>query len=251
MGNQTREPVRFSHLKQMARSPAHYIESLRGRPDTASLRRGRIVDALVFGETPVVFDGTRRSKAYEQFEAQHEGADIFTISEYEDARPIADSILKNPEHSEAARLLRGGAIKTRIFWEWLGRARTGEPDVAGEFLVDLKVTRCAQPDVFKRDALRFAYHAQLADYRNGLILSGAQPPSECYIVAVETAPPYPVTVLRLTERTIEQGERLCRLWMERLLACEAANYFPGYVQSFVDFDIENELDLTFGDEEAA
>jgi hypothetical protein len=247
----SREPLRFSNLKYMSKSPAHYLESLKGRPDSAALRRGRIVDKLVFGEKPTVFAGDRRSKAYKDFEAANPGADIFTDSEFYDAKAMADSILLNPEHSEAARLLRGGVIKTRIFWDFLGRACSGEPDVAGEFLVDLKTTRCAQPELFKRDADRFAYGAQLAWYRQGLILSGAQPPSACYLVAVETAPPYPVVVLRLTERKIEQGERLCRLWMERLLACEAENCFPGYVQSFVEFDADTELDLTFGDEEAA
>lgn len=248
----SREPLRFSNLKYMSRSPAHYLESLKGRSDSAALRRGRLVDTLVFGGKPTVFPGaSRSSKAFDEFEAAHPGEDIFLASEFYQGKAMADSILLNPEHSEAARLLRGGVIKTRIFWDFLGRACSGEPDVAGEFLVDLKTTRCAQPEVFKRDADRFAYAAQLAWYRQGLILSGAQPPSECYLVAVETAPPYPVTVLRLTERKIEQGERLCRLWMERLLACEAEGCFPGYVQSFVEFDADTELDLTFGDEEAA
>jgi len=37
--------------------------------------------------------------------------------------------------------------------------------------------------------------------------------------------------------------------MERLLACEAANEWPGYAQSIVDFDVPDELELDFGDDE--
>ena len=241
-----REPVRYSHLKAIGRSPAHYIEALKGRSDSAAFRRGRIVDTAVLGgEQPTVYDGTRRGKAWDAFQAEHPGADIVSATEYADAQPIIASLTERPEHRAALEILRSGRVKERLFFEWLGRPCSGEPDVAGEFLVDLKTTRNAQPDAFKRDALRYGYHAQLAWYRLGLILSGTQPPAQCYIVAVETAAPYPVTVLRLTERTIDMGERLCRTWLERLIACESANQWPGYAQSIVDFDIETEVELTF------
>lgn len=242
-------PVRFSHLKHIARSPAHYRAALTASFDSTSLRLGRIVDVGVLGgPEPVIYDGTRRGKAWEQFRDQHGGLEIVTASEVESAQPIIDAVLG---HEAAMSLLRSGAIKKRLHWDWLGRACTGEPDVAGRALVDLKTTRDAEPGRFTKQALWYSYHAQLAFYRLGMVSSGAEPPAQVYIVAVETAPPYPVTVLQLTERAIEQGERLCRLWMERLLACEATNEWPGYVQSVVDLDVPDDLELTFGDEEAA
>lgn len=249
MGNETREPVRFSYLKNMAKSPAHYKAALNVPFDSASMRLGRMVDVGVLGGSePIIWDGSRRGKAWEEFRDGHPGAEIVTASEYEAAQPIIQSV-RNHEH--AMYLLTSGAVKKRIYWEWLGRACTGEPDVAGKYLVDLKTTRCSEPGRFSRQAIWFSYHAQLANYRLGLILSGAEPPTQLFIVAVETTPPYPVTVLTLTERAIEQGERLCRVWMERLLACEASDEWPGYVQTAVDLDIPDDLELTFGDEEAA
>lgn len=249
---QQSDPVRFSCLKNMSRSPAHYIESLRGRADSLSMRIGRIVHMTVFGQTPIVFPGTRRGKEWDAFAETHAEEDIFTTSEYDAALPIISSLLDNPEHWHAKELLTRGVAEKRIDWKWLGRACRGTPDVAGEFLVELKTTRNAQPEWFAREALFRSYHAQLAWYRQGLVLSGAQPPGLVYIVAVETSPPYPVVVRILTERAMQQGERLCRLWMERLLACESSGSWPGYVQSAVELDVPDELELTgFEDEEAA
>lgn len=241
--------VRFSSLKQIARSPAHYKASLNWSADSASMRLGRIVDVALLGGPPlVVYEGSRRGKAWDEFKSQHDGSEIVTASEYEDAGPVIDAVRA---HEHAMFLLGSGTPKKRIFWDWLGRACSGEPDVQGKYLVDLKTTRCAEPNRFSKQAMWLSYHAQLAWYRQGMLLSGAEPPAQVFIVAVETVAPYPVTVFSLTERAIEQGERLCRVWMERLLGCEATNEWPGYVQSAVDLDVPDELELTFGDDEEA
>jgi hypothetical protein len=205
--------------------------------------------AVLGGPSMVVYDGTRRGKAWDEFKAAHDGAEIVTATEAAVAAPVIEAVMR---HEHAMHLLGSGTVKRRINWSWLGRECSGEPDVAGQYLVDLKTTRCAEPGRFTRDAIWRGYHAQLAWYRNGMLLSGLEPPTELFIVAVETSAPYPVTVLRLTERAIEQGERLCRVWMERLLACEATNEWPGYVQSSVDLDVpDDDLELTFGDDEEA
>lgn len=245
-------PVRFSELKHIARSPAHYQYALRhGRRDSISMRIGRIVDAaLLGGREPLVWDGTRRTKAYDAFEEQNPGADIVTMAEVEMARPVIDALVARQDVMD---LLNSGVKQKRLHWEWLGRPCTGQPDVHGRLLVDLKTARCSEPGRFTRQGTWLAYHAQLAWYRMGMVASGLQPPGQVLLVAVETEPPYPVTVLSVTERALDQGERLCRSWMERLIACEAVNHWPGYVESVVDFDVPDELDLDFGgdDEEAA
>jgi hypothetical protein len=74
-------------------------------------------------------------------------------------------------------------------------------------------------------------------YRRALIECGFGTPASYWIVAVESAPPYPVTVFRLTDNAIEQGERACRAWLERLLVCESADCWPTYTEAAVPFDI--------------
>lgn len=245
-----REPVRFSRLKLMAQSPAHYIHAVtHPSAPSVAMRRGSYTDALLFGTAGgwAVYDGQRRGKAWDAFELEHAAKQTITASEAAPCAAMANMLSK---HSEAMELLRNGTRQNTIGWRFLGRECSGTPDVWNRTrVVDLKTTRCSEPRRFVRDALFRAYHAQLAWYLDGVRLCGAGTPSEAYIVAVESTPPHPVTVLRLTDNAIDAGRKACRIWLEQLLACEAAERWPGYVESAVDFDVETDVELTFGDEE--
>lgn len=236
-------PIRFSHLKLMAKSPLHFRYAAdEAGEQTLSMRLGSFSHALLFGQPLAVYTGkVRRGKEWDEFEAAHTGKAIVNRREYDEARRMADSVLSC---REAVELLNCGPREQTIDWSILGRSCSGTPDVRGsEFIVDLKTTRDSDPERFVRDGLRRCYHAQLAWYMDGVIASGLGIPTRAAIVAVESAPPHPVTVLHLTDRAIEQGRRLCRLWMERLLTCEASDSWPGYAQTGVPFDVPDDDDL--------
>ena len=240
------EPVRFSHLKNIAKSPAHYRESLlAGSRQTLQMRKGSYADAIVFGTDSewAVYEGSRRGKAWDDFELRNAQKQIVTASEAGPCEAMAKAVLAHPE---ARQILRGNTVcQQRIEWSWLGRACAGTPDVQhAEYIADLKTTKCSDPRRFIRDGTFRAYHAQLAWYLDGCRARGGRQ-RDVFIVAVESAAPYPVTVFKLTERALEAGRKLCRIWMERLLTCERDWAWPGYVQSVVDFDVEDELELNF------
>jgi hypothetical protein len=69
--------------------------------------------------------------------------------------------------------------------------------------------------------------------------------AKALIVAVETVPPYNVTVLELTDRALDVGYRTACGWLEQYKVCAASGEWPGYVQGPVTFDIEPEMDLDF------
>jgi hypothetical protein len=241
-----REPVRFSSLEKIAQSPAHYQVAAR---QTATMRKGSYSHALLLGTSDhwAIYDGVRRGKEWESFKADHDGKEILSRSESSDAIALAEAVER---HRDAMALLREGEQEKRLEWEFLGRNCAGTPDVRhADRIVDLKTTRCSEPGRFVRDATFRLYHAQLAWYLDGVTLSGVGTPREAWIVAVESTPPYPVTVLKLTDNALNAGRRACRLWMERLLACEAADSWPGYCEAAVDFDVAEDVELSFGGEE--
>ncbi len=244
-------PLRFSHLKAIARSPLHYQHALScPLEDTKALRMGRAVDAILFGTCGVVdYNGQRRGKEWAAFAAANAGAICLNATEAAQVRGMAKAL---EQHSDAMFLLGGTRQKT-IRWTLSGRACEGTPDsFQGIVLADLKACESSQPERFPWKGRRFAWHAQLCWYAEGLELSGHTRPTELYNVAVESKAPHPVTVFELTERAKDEGARTWRLWFERLRVCEESGVFPSYAAGRVPFDVpevEGSFSLTIGGEE--
>lgn len=246
------EPVHFSDLRHMSRSPAHYRYSAdHGVSESRAMRVGSCVHAIVLGGVYHHYDGERRGKAWSEFRDAHDdGRTIVTTSELEDALMIAQAVMSSRTVQE---LFEGVTEREKLIrWTYLGRECSSRLDAIGPSrIVDLKVTSCTDPDRFSRHALKSAINAQLAFYLQAM---GRPLTSAAYVVAVESTPPYPVTVMLATERAIEAGAKLCRVWMERLLCCEAADEWPGYTQEIVPFDIpdwDEDLTLQIDGEEVA
>lgn len=246
------EALRFHNLKAMGQSAQHCFQSFQhGREESLALRLGSGTHALLFEQPVVVFTGkVRNGKVWDAFKAEHAGRLILNAKEHAKAKAIAQSIRNHPI---ASRLLFAPDTihESPIYWEQDGRRRRSTPDARSKaHLVDLKTTRCAEPERFARDARFRGYHAQLADYRAAMVASNGYAPKDCYIVAVESVEPYAVTCLRLTERALEIGDRMCRGWFERFRACEESNTWPGYCESITDLDVpDDDIDLLFGDED--
>lgn len=243
-------PVHFSNLKAMASCPMRYAFELeRERAETKALRLGSAVDAILFGTCGVVgFDGQRRGPEWRAFASANAGAICLNNTEHAQVAGMAQAI---EARQDAMDLLVGERQKT-ISWKIAGRACEGTPDVfTADRITELKTCRTSHPDRFVWDARRLAYHAQLAWYAEGLAQSGRQRPSTAYIVAVESVAPHPVTVFCLTDRALDQGARLWRIWFEQLRACEESNAWPPYAESAVLFDLpeEDSTSLLIGGEE--
>ena len=244
------DPIRFSRLKALALSPAHYKYGLTA-PDEPSraMRIGTAVHAAVLGDNPAldVFPGpTRRGKEWEVYKAAHAGQTILARDEADEVVATAAAVEANPA---ALKLLKQPHREERIAWKWLGLDCAGTPDAwDGTTVVDLKTARTAQPERFGKEVFWRYYHAQLAWYCNGLELSGRAKPERAYIVAVETAPPYPVVIYEITETALAQGFARCREWMERLKGCIENDYWPGYSDAVVPIEGITEMpDLTFAE----
>jgi hypothetical protein len=247
-------PARTSHLKQMARSPAHCRHSiLNDWEQTLAMRLGVGTHSLLLGGPPVLLCPTkqRRGKDFDAWKArQVEGAIVLTKKEYAKAHAMAASVRAN---QQAAQVLfaPGTIYEDTIYWEQKGRKRRSTPDARTKsHLVDLKTTRDASPEKFHWDAIRMGYHVQLADYANAMEWDGGSQPKDVYIVAVESKEPFLCTVHRLTSGSLERGSKLSAEWLDKLIECEATGVWPGYADQILDFDVPPDpVDLVWDDED--
>jgi hypothetical protein len=235
--------LHFSELKAHAKSAAHVkLATLGARTITDVMRIGGVADSLVFdcGKSHVLYEGRRdaRSLAWQQFQEEHAGKYIVIQPELDRATGAAEAALADPV---AQRVLEGCRFQQVMQWEAYGlpcaagiKGERGGFDALGpDSIADLKVTRSAEPEELSRHILNQHWHAQLAWYRTGARSLG-RTVDVCRIIAVESAPPHNVTVMRIPERWLTAGEQLCALWAERHRACEAADSWPGYVQDEVE-----------------
>lgn len=240
--------IHFSNLKQFALSPAHYKASF-ATESTRSMQRGSLVHAVLLEKFDgVVWEGKRTTNAWKDFESANRDRWIVTSTEMREALTIADAVRADP----VASPLLEGLREFDWIWEINGRTCKGTMDVnGGTFINEIKTTRCAHPEWFQREALRRKYHAQVAWYKDGLTIGSPSRADkiESVITAVESAPPYAVTVLRLTDKLLDSGRALYRSWWEELRVCEASNEWPAYTQSVVEFDVAESSWDDDGDDE--
>jgi PDDEXK-like domain of unknown function (DUF3799) len=247
-------PVRFSRLKKMDDSPAHYLHGY--GPETDPMAKGTALHAFMLGgsERVVVYEGgprNPRGKKWLAFQEEHEGKHIIIPSQL----AIVDGMRRSIEaHPRAMELLDDGIQETRITWDINGRACAGTPDVVlpknrRKRLVELKTCVTSNPRRFKWHALKQGWFAQVAWYADGLERSldyAHGPVDEVYIVAVESKPPHPVTVFRVRQSMLQRGREQYRIWFDTLLACEAADDFPAYATGDVDIEDDDDSGLDWG-----
>lgn len=250
MKRETWPPQRehISELANMQLSPAHYRAAYTDpRESTPPMNFGTAVHALLLGGARVgIFDGpARRGKAWEDFEAANADKDaILTAPELARAMRVVEAVRADPV---AAPLLEGERERS-LEWSAYGIQCAGRIDVVNkDGLTDLKTCSLAEPFAFTRRGLSSYMHAKMAWYQRGA-KENKLPHETLRLMAVETKPPFAVTVFVLTPRAIEQGDKMVRRWVEKLKNCRASNHWPAYSQCPVDFDVPDDLTLTYGED---
>ena len=241
--------VRFTSLKWMAVSPLHYKNALENPFDpTPAMDFGTLVHEIVLGgDGFVVWPGDRRAgKEWDTFKAANQGKLIVKRDEFARAEQAALAVLANPD---AARLVRESQRERS--WEAIvfGREARGRIDMSGSDTAELKVTPMVDPIRFQRHAMRMGWHSQVAWYQEARRMMG-EDPGRGLVIAVEPKPPHAVTVFRFGARALEEGLRQCRLWVERLNQCEAADHWPAYSESIVEIDIAESVEMDLEGEAA-
>lgn len=238
--------VSKSHLDLIARSPLHYwaryLDPDRVAPEpTAAMRLGTALHTHVLElsrwdeEIAVAPPMDRRTKAGKEswaaFEAAATGRTVITADDAEEVMAMGRAVMRHP----AAAMLLGlpGKAETTHMWT---DASTGleckcRPDWLtddGSIVVDLKTTKNASIQGFKRSVVDYRYHVQAGWYLHGLEQATGRRPDQFIFICVESTVPYACAVYAADAEMIERGHDQAMRDLAKLAVCKAADHWPSY-----------------------
>ena len=246
------EAVNASRLKLMGISPAHYLRAGEHGQSTSSraLSIGSIVHCAAL-EPDTINDRYRvmptyhlddqnltktgqptmsKNTAYyrrraEAFKKKHPDCEIVTQDIYDQVQAIMLSLQRAPD--SMGLLQAEGKSEVSIRWDDpdTGTPCKGRIDrQSGKRLIDIKTTRSLSD--FATQIARLKYHMQLAHYQAGWqALTGDLP--EVWIIAIENEQPHCVHAARLSDDALEDGEKLRREYLHKLVSCQQSRTWPG------------------------
>lgn len=243
------QAVNFSRLKNIGRSPAHYLAALKGAvTETDEMRLGRAVHLAIF--EPKIFEKcvvrwegkVRNGKAWEEFEADHCGELILTAKQHADCLELSAAVRRHPL---AKPYLTEGASEVTLRWD-LEKTADGFPGwkfpckgrvdrLTPNFIADVKTTFDAEPEHFAKSAWNLDYAVQGAWYVDGhKAITGRRLPY--VLIVVEKEPPFEVLVFRLSDLSYRLGRERYRTWLDTLAHCNREKRWPGYAEGELELD---------------
>lgn len=238
----TKIPLRAHVLTKMAApsiARAALLEEVDEDPNDAK-DKGSTTHALCFNsQAVVVYPGaTRRGKEWEAFAAEHDGCRIVLQGEYEVCARMSDAVRRHPV---ARDLLENATFEQPRFATMNGRLCRGTPDIVGDgYFADLKTGRSADPRRFRYNARDYYYDCVMSWYQRITSMP------EAFLICVEKTKPYPVTVFRLNQRTLAQGDAFMMDAFGRFLECERKNHWPEYADQIVELDVPERTSVSIG-----
>lgn len=242
----TKIPLRSHVLTKMSAPIVARASLVEDEEDpTAAQDKGTTTHALCFNtQTVVVYEGAvRRGKEFDKFADEHDGCRIVLRAEYELGARMSDAVRRHPL---ARKLLEGATFEQTRLFELDGRICRATPDIVGaDYIADLKTGRSADPRRFRYNARDYYYDCAMAWYMRSVPQA-----KQAFIICVEKTKPYPVTVFRVNERTLQQGEAFNAEAFGRFRACERSGVWPEYADAIVDLDVPERTAVSVGYTEA-
>lgn len=229
-----------SLLKDILVSPFLYKHRREApKPDTDTLRAGRIAHAALFEPDTVPLryavwpskneEGKKQIRSggkWEAFVAANPGRTILTEEQYHTALRLRDAVRRHPE---AKRILeQKGRGELTVIWT---HARTGirikcRFDWLCAELMDFKSTFDIAEAKFGGTCHRFGYDFSLALYHDAAVAAGVGP-LPVSLVSVEKNEPHDVAVDDVPDYVLARGRRLYERALDRLVECERTGHWPG------------------------
>lgn len=243
------EGMNSSGIKEILRSPAHYHEYRHNHVESKAspaLEFGKLLHYVVF--EPEAFK--RRHKVRPKWDMRTKVGQISSQAFKESLAPDAivvpegdvEALLaiteKILEHPIVGPLIQSGIREVTVFWRdpetgEVCKARpdfiTGTESLMGPgVVVDLKSTRDASYEVFRRQLHNLRYHIQCAHYLEGGRVTGLYRPDAFVFIAVEKEPPYELAVYTAGDSIKGIGDQWRSNAMKLYSKCRRVDQWPGY-----------------------
>ena len=243
-----------SQLKHLLRSPAHLraYQADRGDPppsrqkafDIGTAVHTAVLEPHLLEETVAAKPpGDGRTKRVKDAIAKMraENPDIILLSEAE-VRQVTEIASSVHDHPTAGPFVESSVREVSLLWRDFdsgvlckGRADGWNEDIG--VVVDLKTTRDASYNSFKRDVYRLGYHIQNAFYCLGFAELG-QTDVAYVIVAVEKEPPYATVVYELDPLWLSVAETVIDSLLGLYAACLEKDRWPAYSGTVVGMPMD-------------
>ena len=234
--------INASGLKEVARSPQHYLASLR-REDkpTPAKQLGTLIHAAVLEPerfekfATVKPDMDLRTKVGKEANAEWKASLTPESIEIPDADTLATlrrMIEKVHGYPAARRLLEKGKRETTLFWDdprthVLCKARPDFFSATG-IPVDLKTARDARPDAFSKAVWEYRYDIQAVHYLGGFKTAGLSDGEEFAWLVIENEPPHEIAVFTAGISVMSIGKEWHDRAMDVYAECVKTGVWPGY-----------------------
>jgi len=257
--------LRWSDLKVMDRSPAHFRHNLLVKRETTDALALGIATHIatyqpeLFRNEVLPWEGNRSGGEWKIFEAANRERTILKKDAFDLALAMATAVRAD---KYAGRYVENGKAEQTVLWTYK-RHDGGEIKLKSRLdfvsrlgaLTDLKTARDGSIDKFGRFAYEYGYHGQGAFYQAGLAaVIGEELPY--LLIAVEKAQPHVVQIHELKGAALAAGRDLYTRLLDRWWECREANRWPGYADGPVELELprwafDSDTDLEdFGMKEA-
>ena len=226
----------FSSLKNLERSPAHYLASKSVKKKTYAMDLGNAIHTSIL--EPDLFSSrfeiklNGRSKEGREQAAAIIGTDIMLLKDddYNNCLTIREHLFKQ---NGIKNLLTGSAEK-EYFYEIDGVQVKSKLDlVTDKYIVDLKTCEDASPSKFTHNFINYHYYAQAYMYQ----LAEAKTSGEIkpyFIMALEKEPPFEFRIYSVNDFWLQAGRSTIERWISIFKKCTEKNEWPGYERGVTD-----------------
>ena len=197
--------------------------------------------ARQYAVCPKVDRRTKDGKAaYSAFVERSRGKSVLSEESDLNVRKVVKSLAKHPAASDYVVTHQAEqAIRFELIDGLWGKGIIDLMPTGDGPIVDLKTTRDASPAGFARQIANMHYHGQACYYRRAVASHDGKPRRDFVFIAVEVEPPYMIGVYKLNQESIECGERMVDVAIDRWYAASRGQqgFDPHYTDYVEDLSI--------------